>query len=36
MAVLREVFPSADAHLVSFPNPLTGGESSNSVYVAAS
>ena len=36
MAVLREVFPSAEAHLVSFPNPLTGGESSNSVYVAAS
>ena len=34
--ILREVFPSAEAHLVSFPNPLTGGESSNSVYVAAS
>ena len=36
MAVLREVFPVAKAHLVSFPNPLTGGQSSNSVYVAAS
>ena len=34
LAVLRAVFAAAEAHLVPFPNPLTGGESSNTVYVA--
>ncbi|GAA2151491.1 hypothetical protein FHX52_0538 [Humibacillus xanthopallidus] len=33
-ALLAEVFDTATAHLVTFPNPLTGGTSSNSVYVA--
>jgi hypothetical protein len=32
--VLREVFASAQAHVVDFANPLTGGRSSNTVYVA--
>jgi spermidine synthase len=34
-AVLAEVFGSSSAHVVAFPNPLTGGESANTVYVAA-
>ncbi|MGH3441187.1 MAG: spermidine synthase [Nitriliruptorales bacterium] len=34
VAVLEEVFARVDAHVVSFPNPLTGGESTNTVYVA--
>jgi len=34
--VLREVFADVDAHIVSFPNFLTAGESSNTVYVASS
>ena len=33
-ALLAEVFDTATAHLVTFANPLTGGTSSNSVYVA--
>ncbi len=33
-ALLDEVFDSTRAHEVSFPNPLTGGSSSNTVYVA--
>lgn len=33
-ATLLEVFATADAHVVTFPNPLTGGESANTVYVA--
>jgi spermidine synthase len=31
---LAEVFPSTSAHVVAFDNPLTGGTSSNTVYVA--
>jgi spermidine synthase len=31
---LGEVFDHADAHVVPFPNPLTGGESTNTVYLA--
>jgi spermidine synthase len=31
---LHEVFASVHAHVVTFPNPLTGGEASNTVYVA--
>ena len=34
LEVLRSVFPYAEGHLVPFANPLTGGESRNSVYVA--
>jgi spermidine synthase len=34
LRVLAEVFTTADAHVVTFPNPLTGGESANTVYVA--
>ncbi|MEO7422483.1 MAG: spermidine synthase [Ornithinibacter sp.] len=34
LALLRDGFTSAQAHLVPFANPLTGGTSSNSVYVA--
>jgi spermidine synthase len=34
-AVLGEVFASSAARVVSFANPLTGGESANTVYVAA-
>jgi len=33
-AVLAEVFTTSAARVVSFPNPLTGGESANTVYVA--
>ncbi|WP_328346084.1 spermidine synthase [Micromonospora sp. NBC_00421] len=32
--VLAEVFPTWRAHVVAFANPLTGGESANTVYVA--
>ena len=32
--VLAEVFPDVDAHVVEFPNFLTGGSSANTVYVA--
>lgn len=32
-AVLDEVFDASWAHVVTFPNPYTGGESSNTVYV---
>jgi spermidine synthase len=34
LATLREVFTTAEGHVVAFPNPLTGGTSSNGVYVA--
>lgn len=34
LAVLRQVFAEAEGHAVPFPNPVTGGVSSNSVYVA--
>ena len=33
-AVLAEVFATTASHVVAFPNPLTRGESTNSVYVA--
>ena len=32
--VLGQVFPQVEAHVVSFPNFLTGGTSANTVYVA--
>ena len=34
MVTLSSVFSEARAHLVDFDNPLTGGMSSNTVYVA--
>jgi spermidine synthase len=33
-AVLGQVFPTTASHVVDFANPLTGGESSNTVYLA--
>jgi spermidine synthase len=32
MSALNEVFAVADAHVIRFPNPITGGESANTVY----
>jgi spermidine synthase len=32
--VAEQVFASCEAHVVTFPNPLTGGEAANTVYVA--
>ena len=34
-AVLAEVFNQSEASIVRFPNPLTGGYSTNTVYVAS-
>ena len=34
VAVVERVFASCEAHVVAFANPLTGGESANTVYVA--
>ena len=34
LTVLRDVFGTAEGHLIEFANPLTGGTSANSVYVA--
>lgn len=34
MTLLRQVFGQVDAHVVTFANFLTGGESSNTVYVS--
>jgi spermidine synthase len=34
LAVLRQCFATAAAHVVTFANPLTGGTSANTVYVA--
>ncbi|CAN5835735.1 hypothetical protein BH20ACT6_BH20ACT6_17470 [soil metagenome] len=34
-AALAEVFARTAAHVVTFPNPLTGGQSANTVYVAS-
>ena len=31
---MADAFEHADAHVVPFPNPLTGGESANTVYLA--
>jgi spermidine synthase len=33
-SVLAGVFENTQAHVVSFPNPLTGTESANTIYVA--
>lgn len=34
-AILAEVFDRSEASIVRFPNPLTGGHSTNTVYVAS-
>jgi spermidine synthase len=34
VAVLETVFTACAAHVVTFPNPVRGGESANTVYVA--
>lgn len=34
LSVLDGVFASCEAHLVTFSNPLTGGEAANTVYIA--
>jgi spermidine synthase len=34
MRLLDTVFQSSESHIVAFPNPYTGGESSNTVYLA--
>ena len=32
--LLESVFKSSESHIVTFPNPYTGGESTNTVYLA--
>ena len=32
--LLESVFKSSESHIVTFPNPYTGGESTNTVYIA--
>jgi hypothetical protein len=34
LADLQDVFAAAQAHVIHFPNPITGGESANTVYTA--
>jgi spermidine synthase len=34
VAVAEQVFASCEAHVITFPNPLTGGEAANTVYLA--
>ncbi|MEO8476241.1 MAG: spermidine synthase [Actinomycetota bacterium] len=34
LAVVERVFATCEAHVITFSNPLTGGESTNTVYVA--
>jgi len=35
ISLLNRVFQDTQAHIVNFPNPYSGGESSNSVYVGS-
>jgi len=35
VALLNSVFASTKAHIVRFPNPYSGGESTNSVYICS-
>lgn len=35
ISVVEEVFASCEAHVVTFPNPLTGGDAASTVYVAS-
>jgi len=34
ISLLQSVFKSTESHIVTFPNPYTGGESTNTVYLA--
>ncbi len=34
ISLLESVFESTESHIVTFPNPYTGGESTNTVYLA--
>ena len=34
MNLLESAFVSAESHVIAFPNPYTGGESANTVYLA--
>lgn len=34
LSVVEQVFASCEAHVITFPNPLTGGEAGSTVYVA--
>jgi spermidine synthase len=34
LSVVEQVFASCEAHVITFPNPLTGGEAASTVYVA--
>lgn len=34
MRLLETVFQSCESHIVTFPNPYSGGESSNTIYMA--
>ena len=34
LEVLKAVFSAASAHRVAFDNPYSGGESSNTIYIA--
>ena len=35
ISVVEDVFASCEAHVVAFPNPLTGGDAASTVYVAS-
>ena len=35
VTVVEQAFASCEAHVISFPNPLTGGTSASTVYVAS-
>jgi len=35
ISVVEDVFASCEAHVVTFPNPLTGGDAASTVYVAS-
>ena len=34
VSIVEKIFASCEAHIITFPNPLTGGEAANTVYVA--
>ena len=34
IAIVEQVFASCEAHVITFANPLTGGDAANTVYVA--
>jgi spermidine synthase len=34
IAIVEQVFTSCEAHVVTFPNPITGGQSSSTIYLA--